>query len=357
MLYWPRARQREETAANGAFSMKRLALFAFSSLALVLAGCGGNSTATLGSDDVAVVSSKSITKEQFQSLMGRAKKSYDSQKRAFPKPGTAEYEQLKSQAVTFLVQQAEFAQEADNMGINISDDKVNKRIDQLKKQFYGGSDKRYRKVLDQQGLTEDEAKDAVRAQLISEELFKKVTGKVKVLGDEISAYYKSHKSQYEQPQSREVRHILVQKKSLADKVRAQLEAGASFAKLAKRYSKDPGSASNGGKLTVSKGQTVPAFDKKAFELAKGQISQPVHTQYGYHIIQALSDVKPAQSTPLSKVSASIKQQLEQQQKNDAMTKWVDDTKKSYCKSKIKYQVGYAPSPDPCASVTGSTTTK
>jgi foldase protein PrsA len=357
MLYWPRARQREETAANGAFSMKRLAVFAFIALALVLAGCGGTSTANLGSDDVAVVGSQSITKDQFQSLMGRAKKSYDTQKRKFPKPGTAEYEQLKGQAMIFLVQQAEFAQEADDMGIKISDDKVNKRIDQLKKQFYGGSDERYRKVLDQQGLTEDEAKDAVRAQLISEELFKKVTDKVKVSGAEITAYYKSHKSQYQQPESRDVRHILVQKKGLADKIRAQLEAGASFAKLAKRYSKDPGSASNGGKLTVSKGQTVPAFDKKAFSLAKGQISQPVHTQYGYHIIQALSDIKPAQSTPLSKVSASIKQQLEQQQKNDVMTKWVDDTKKSYCKSKIKYQVGYAPSPDPCASVTGSTTTK
>jgi parvulin-like peptidyl-prolyl isomerase len=337
--------------------MKRLALFAFTLLALVLAGCGGTSTARLGSGDVAVVGSQSITKDQFQSLMERAKKSYEAQKRPFPKPGTAEYEQLKGQAVTFLVQQAEFAQEADNKGIKITGDKVDKRIAQLKKQFYGGSDERYKKTLAQQGLTEEGAKDAVRAQLVSEELFKKVTDNVEVSSAQISAYFKSHKSQYQQPESRDVRHILVQKKDLADKLRAQLEAGANFAKLAKRYSKDPGSASNGGKLTVSRGQTVPAFDKAAFSLAKGKISEPIHTQYGYHIIQALSDIKPAQSTPLSKVSASIKQQLEQQKKNDAMTKWVEDTKKSYCKSKIKYQVGYAPSPDPCASVTGTTTTK
>jgi parvulin-like peptidyl-prolyl isomerase len=357
MLYWPRARQREETAANGAFYMKTSVLLALTSLALVAAGCGGTSTARLGSDDAAVVGSKQVTKEQFQSLMGRAKKSYDAQKRPFPKPGSIEYEQLKGQAITFLVQRAEFEQEADNMGIDITDERVDKRISQLKKQFYGGSEERYKKTLEQQGLTEDQAKGEVRAQLVSEELFKKVTEDVKVSKEEIKSYYDSHKSQYGQPESREVRHILVPKKGLADKLYAQLKGGANFAALAKRYSKDPGSASNGGKLTVSRGQTVPEFDKTAFKLKKGEISPPIKTQYGYHIIQALSDIKPAASTPLSKVEASIKQQLEQQQKNEAMTKWVEDTKKDYCKSSIKYQVGYTPDPDPCATLTNSTATQ
>ena len=336
--------------------MKRLILLAFCLLVLLVAGCGGTSTASLSSDDAAVVGSKPITKDQFQSLMDRAKTSYQSQKRPFPKPGSTEYEQLKGQAVTFLIQRAEFEQEAEGMGIKITDDKVNKRIEQLKKQFYGGSEQRYERTLKQQGLTQDQAKEEVRAQLISEELFKKVTGDVKVSKDEIKAYYNSHKSQYGQPQTRDVRHILVAKKALADQLYAQLKAGANFAKLAKKYSKDPGSASNGGKLTVSKGQTVPAFDKTAFTLKKGELSAPIHTQYGYHIIQALSAVKPAQTSSLSKVQSSIKQQLEQQKKNEAMTKWVDEKKQSFCKSGIKYQVGYQPSPDPCATVAGTTST-
>ena len=336
--------------------MKRLILLAFASLALVAAGCGGTSTANLNSDDAAVVGSKQITKDQFQALMDRAQKSYTAQKRPFPKPGSTEYEQLKGQAVTFLVQRAEFEQQAEQMGINVSDDQVNKRIEQLKKQFYGGNDARYKKTLEQQGLTEDQAKEEVRAQLISEELFKKVTSGVKVTQTEVKAYYASHKSQYGQPETRDVRHILVPKKALADSLYAQLKSGANFAALAKKYSKDPGSASNGGKLTISKGQTVPPFDKAAFSLKKGELSQPVKTQYGYHIIQALSGVKPAQTTPLNKVESSIKQQLEQQRKNEAMTKWVEDKKKSYCKSGIKYQVGYQPNPDPCATVSGSTTT-
>ena len=153
-----------------------------------------------------------------------------------------------------------------------------------------------------------------------------------------------------------MRHILVQKKALADRLYAQLKAGANFAALAKKYSKDPGSAANGGKLTISKGQTVPAFDKTAFALKKGQLSPPIHTQYGYHIIQALSDIKPSQKTPFDTVKASIKQQLEQQKKTDVVTKWDENTRKYFCgDTRIKYQVGYQPNPDPCAAITGSTT--
>ncbi len=338
--------------------MKRIILCALGSLALVAAGCGGESTASLGTDEVAVVGSEGITKEQFQSLMGQAQKSYEAQKRTFPKPGSVEYEQLKGQAVTFLVQRAEFEQEGEKLGVEITDEKVDKRIEQLKKQFYGGSEERFQKTLKQQGLTEEEARQQIRAQLISDELFKKVTGDIKVDDAEIKSYYDSHKSQYGQAESRDVRHILVNpnQKALADSLYQQLKNGASFAALAKKYSKDPGSAAQGGKLTVSKGATVPEFDKTAFQLKKGEISRPVKTQYGYHIIQALSDVKPATTTPLAKVKASIRQQLEQKQKNDKMTKWVEDTKKDYCGGRIKYQVGYQPNPDPCATLGGTTTT-
>jgi parvulin-like peptidyl-prolyl isomerase len=336
--------------------MRRLVLFGFASLALLAAACGGGSSAPLGSDDVAVVGNQQITKDQFQQLMGRAKKSYDQQKRAFPKAGTAEYEQLKGQAITFLVQQAEVAEQAKKKGVDISDKRVDQEIARYKKQFYGGSDARYEKAVKQQGLTDAQARDAIREQLVSQALFKKVTGDVKVSDADIKQYYNTHKTQYVQPESREVRHILVTQKALADSLYQQLKHGANFAKLAKQYSKDPGSAANGGKLTVSKGQTVPQFDKTAFSLKTGEISPPVHTQYGYHVIQALSPVKAATTTTLAQVRASIRQQLEQQKKNDEITKWLDDTKKSYCGGKIKYQIGYMPSPDPCATLTGATST-
>jgi parvulin-like peptidyl-prolyl isomerase len=341
--------------------MSRLRRFVLpvATVALLAAGCGGGGggTASLGGGDVAVVGGEQVSKPEFQALMERAKKSYAAQKRKFPKPGTSEYESLKGQAVDFLVQRAELEDEANDMGIDVSDGEIDARIRKLVKQFYGDSEKKYEQAIKAQGLTKETARDEVKAQLISEELYKKVTGDVKISDKEIKDYYDSNKSIYVQKESRDVRHILVTKKSLADQLYGQLKAGANFATLAKKYSKDPGSAQNGGRLTITRGQTVKEFDKTAFALKKGQLSPPIHTQYGYHIIQALSDIRPAKTTPLDKVKGSIRQQLEQQKKQDEMSKWVDDVKKKFCKDdRIKYQVGYAPNPDPCASILANTTT-
>jgi foldase protein PrsA len=364
MLYSPRARQREHDRCTWRFSMKRHTPLVLCSLlvTLLLSACGGGGgTASLGTGDVATVGSEKISKGQLEALLNRAKKSYEADKRPFPKPGTREYNTLQGQAVSFLLQRAEFEQKAKDMGIDVSGSKVNDRIEKLKKQFYGGSNKRYEDALKKQGLTDDQAKEEVRAQLISEELYKKVTSKVDVTDGQIAAYYNQNKSAYQQKESRDVRHILVspKQKALADQLYAQLSAAheKNFAALAKKYSKDPGSAANGGKLTITRGQTVPPFDKTAFSLKKGELSHPVKTQYGWHIIQALSDVRPPTTTPLSKVKDTIKQQLEQQKKNELMTKWVDGTKKDFCKpGQIKYAPGYQPTPDPCTGVTGSTAT-
>ncbi len=342
--------------------MKRpISLVVFSlALALLVAACGGGgSTATLHAGDVAVVGNQTITKDDFSALMNRAKISYAAHKQPLPKPGTPAYESLKGQAITFLVQRAQFQQKAADMGIHITDKQIDDRINQLKKQFYGGSEKKYEQTLKQQGLTPASARNEVKAQLISEALYNKVTSNVKVSDKAIEDYYNKNKALYEQKASRDVRHILVSSKALADQLYAKLVADheKNFAALAKKYSKDPGSAANGGRLTITKGQTVPQFDKTAFSLKTGAIAKPIHTTYGWHIIQALSPIRPPSTQPLSKVKDSIRLQLEQQLKNTAMTNWVNDVKKEFCKpGKVKYQPGYQPTPDPCLSLTSSTTT-
>ena len=128
-----------------------------------------------------------------------------------------------------------------------------------------------------------------------------------------------------------MRHILVNSKSLADTIETQLKSGGDFAKLAKKYSKDPGSAAQGGKLTISKGQTVAPFDKVAFSLKTNETSPPVHTTYGWHIIQALSAVKPATQQPLTDVKASIQTTLLQTKKTDVINEWVDGVNKEFSK--------------------------
>lgn len=309
-------------------------------LVLVAAGCGGSS-AKVPTDAIAKVGSDTITKAQYTFLLAGAKRSYAARKTPFPKAGTSQYKQLSDQAVTYLVQQSELEQKAKELGVTVTDKDVNDRLKQLKQQYFGGNETKYRAQLKQQGLTEPALKQDLHAQILSEKLYAKVTGNLKVTDAAVKAYYDQNKSQYGTAASRDVRHILVNNKKLADQLETQLKNGGNFAALAKKYSKDPGSAKTGGKLTITKGQTVPQFDKVAFQLKTNETSPPVHTQYGWHIIQALSPVKPATTTPLSKVKTQIQQQLLQTKKTDAMTKWLDGVKKSFAK-KIRYQVGYAP---------------
>ena len=316
---------------------------------LVAAGCGGSS-ASVPADAVATVGHDTITKEQFNFLLDGARRTYKARKTAFPKAGTSAYKSLQDQAMQYLVQESELQQKADDMGIKISDADVNARLKQIKSQYFGGSDKKYQSQLKAQGLTEPQIKQDLYAQILSEKLYNKVTSSVKITDADIQQYYNQHKADYQQAASRTVRHILVNNKSLADSLYSQLKGGADFAALAKKYSKDPGSKNTGGKLTITKGQTVAPFDKVAFELKTNELSKPVHTQYGWHIIQALSAVKAATQTPLASVKDSIKSQLGQTKKTDAMNKWVADLKKTY---DVHYQAGYEPS---VTATTGTTDT-
>ena len=352
--------------------MKKTFLFPIVLVAALLAGCGGGGGASLKKDDVAVVGKVHVTKKGYDALIAQAQRSFKQQGRPFPKQGTTDYQTVKGQAVTLLVQQAEREAKASSMGIKISDSDVAKRLAQIKKQYFPCQDSkakdqakctdvRYQAQLKKQHLTDSSVQNDIRSQLISEAVFNKVTSKADVPASEIHDYYIAHPQLYTQPQSRDVRYILVKKKADADSVFAQVKSGGdkAWCTLAKKYAKDA-SGQNCGKATFTKGQTVAAFDKIAFAQPTKVVHAPIYdpTQYkSWFVIEPLGNVKPRQSTPEKQVSASIKQQLIQTKKNQAMTDWVAETTKGFCSgSQIKYQVGYKPSPDPCTVTTNATTT-
>lgn len=324
-----------------------LSLLVLALAAVFLVACGG-SEKSVPAEAIAVVGDQEIPKAEFDALLDQARASYEAQKseenpegRPFPKAGTPEYNTLKTQAVAFLVQRAQFEQKAKELDIEVTDKQVMDRLAEIKKQYFGGDDEKYQEQLTQQNLTDAQVRRDIRAQLIQEELYKKVTADVEVTDAEAKKHYDENQEQYGQPESRDVRHILVKTKKLADNLYAQLQNGGDFAALAKKHSEDPGSASQGGKLTVAKGATVPEFDKLAFELKKDEIAKPVKTQYGWHVIQAVSEPKAADVTPFEEVKESIKQQVLQTRKNEKMTKWVEDVKAEYAEETV-YQIGFAP---------------
>jgi foldase protein PrsA len=335
--------------------LRFLPLLALVLIVVVAAGCGGSSSVSVPSDSVATVGSDHITKSQFALLMDGTKRAYVARKTPFPKAGTSQYKALQDQTMKYLVQQSELEQKAKTLGITVTDKDVQARITQIKKQYFAGNNAKYQQQLKAQGLTEALLALNLHGQILSEKIYNKITGDVKVTDADIQKYYDAHKSTYAQAASRDVRHILVNNKKLADSIESQLKAGGDFGALAKKYSKDPGSAAQGGKLTISKGQTVAPFDKVAFSLKKNELSAPVHTTYGWHIIQALSDVKPATQQPLKDVKASISSQLLQTKKTDVINKWVDDVNKEYAK-KVGYQTGYVPLSTASSTTTAATTT-
>lgn len=116
---------------------------------------------------------------------------------------------------------------------------------------------------------------------------------VTVNDGDLAAYFEQHRDEFVAPQERELRHILIPfagdeaaAQAKAAKLRQQLQEGADFAALARDNSADPGSAPQGGSLGwVSRGMMVDAFEQAAFALGVGEISEPVKTPFGYHLIQ------------------------------------------------------------------------
>jgi parvulin-like peptidyl-prolyl isomerase len=263
--------------------------------------------------------------------------------------------------VTLLVQQAEREAEATKLGITISGKQIETHLVAVKKQYFGGSEVKYQAALKAQKLTDAEVRTNIRSQLLSQQLETALTKNLSVTPAAVSLYYLKHLTSYQTPETRLMRYILVgkNKSTLAHSLFQQLSGApdSTWCTLAKKYSQDPASKGTCGKPAspFTKGQTVAEFDKLAFSLPTKKLATVNTAQYGWFVLQPIAAVTPATKTPFTKEAKTIAQTLLANQKNAFMTTWVDTTQKSYCHGgKIKYQAGYAPSPDPCA-VTNTTT--
>ena len=147
---------------------------------------------------------------------------------------------------------------------------------------------------------------------------------------ELQRIYEQEKERFRTPERAKVRHILLnttgksteEEKAIQAKAEGllkKIKAGGNFAELAKENSEDPGSAQTGGELPgwITRGQTVPEFEKVAFSLPVGQTSDLVKTQYGYHIIQVL-DREQARLQPFEEAKAELLPEVRQQRLAEAM---------------------------------------
>ena len=343
-----------------------LALCALAATAAVAVGCGG-----VPGNAVASVDGNSIEKEDFEHWMQVASKSNQqpgasvpdppeytkcvaNKKKTAPKPAKGqpkttdaqykdqckqEYEQLRDQVLQLLTSFEWIEGEAEEQGIKVTDAEVNKSFEDQKKQSFP-KDADYKKFLKDYGQTEDDVKQRVRLDLLSNKIRDKVIkGKDKVTDAQIKDFYDKNKERFAQPERRDLRIVLTKGEAKAEEAKAALDSGDSWKAVAKEYSIDEASKAQGGKLPAqAKGTLEKALDEAVFSAKRGEIQGPVKTQFGYYVFEVEKTTKASQQT-LEQAKETIRQTLQSQNQQKALDKFVADFQKKW-KERTECQDGY-----------------
>ena len=228
----------------------------------------------------------------------RRKPELQPQKRKFPKAGTTRV-RARSRPDAIAVPgpaAAEYAAEGRRSSASRSPTRTSTRGSRRSRSSTSaGSEKRSTRhaARSSRGSPTKRSQDAIKLQLVSREGLQEGDRRREghaTTTSRTTTTAQHHETHYAQPESRDVRHILVKKKALADKLYAAAQGRrATSPQLAKKYSTDTGSKVNGGKLTGgTKGRTVPAVRQgRVLAQDERRSRKPVHTQFGWHIIQAL----------------------------------------------------------------------
>jgi len=206
--------------------------------------------------------------------------------------------QVKEEVLDQLIEQELINQAAAKEGFTVTDEEIDKELASLVQE--AGGQERLDAWMQANKLTQQDLRQALRDQILSDKVFQKVTASVATTAEQVHAS-----------------HILVATREEANAVLTRLKNGEDFAKLAAEVSLDEGSKDNGGDLGFfPKGALIPELEEAAFALQPGQFSDPVQTAYGFHIVLV---VAREANRPLSPELLHAAQQ-------EAFTQWLESQK-------------------------------
>ncbi len=177
----------------------------------------------------------------------------------------------------------------------------------------------------------DKIKEFEKMTLVSLVLKKEIEDKSVVDDSELKAFFDQNADKFTIGTQLKASHILVETEKEAKDIHARIKKGEGFSELAKKFSKDKGSAEKGGDLGYfGRGKMVPEFERAAISLKPGEVSEPVQTRFGYHIIK-LTDIKQGEQANFEQSKESIRRQLIAEKRKRLFDSYVENLR---AKSKI-----------------------
>jgi parvulin-like peptidyl-prolyl isomerase len=294
-----------------------------------VAACGDDDTADLPTGVVARVGDAGITQEQLDRAVAQTEAEAKAQGQTVPAEGSEGFDQVRQQALQTLVQQKIVGFEARECGdpCKVTEKQIDEDLDRIIETNFSGKQAEFQKFLKDRGITQADARDIVESGLQQQKLFNHITRGVRFTQADAKKYYEENPAEFKVAAGRTASHILVASEAEAERIRAEATPE-NFAELARENSIDTGTAKEGGNLgPVQPGQFVPEFEKAATALKDGEISQPVKTQFGWHIITV--DVTPASTTSFADAKDQIISTQLQQKRQAEFTTWSEDVLKKW----------------------------
>jgi foldase protein PrsA len=272
-------------------------------LVLILAGLGTAAFFLSKEPAVASVGGENIKKDELYSLLVK---------------------QYGDEALDALVTDKIIEMEAKKEKVTISDKEKEEELKDLK-ETYGGEEG-FKAALEQSGVTEAGIAEDIEKYLKTEKLLEP---RIDLKEEDIKAYFDENKDQFAQQEQVKASHILVEDEATAKEVKSKLDEGEDFADLAKEYSTDASNAESGGELGYfGKGEMEAAFEDAAFSLKANEISGPVKTDYGYHIIK-VEDKKEAKEAVYEDSKEAAKKALFDERMQTEYYNWLEEKKEEY----------------------------
>ena len=333
-----------------------LALCAFFTLAVAVAGCGssvpggavvdvsGNTISTRAFNHWMFVAAKGQTQSQpgaplvvptsppdFNNCVSQVRRQVPTLKKVPTKQLKATCKQLftslSTQVLDFLIRAYWYQADAAKHHVTVSNSAVQKALIKDKTQQFGSSQAKFQSFLTSSGQTVQDVLYRVRVNLIYQKL---VTKEIKPVSNAaIAAYFASHATQFGTPETRDFRIVLTKTQSSANAAKSALQKGQSWTSVAKRYSIDSATKNKGGQLTnVTQGQQDQALDKVAFSAPVNKIEGPIKSQFGYYVVD-VTKIHAATHQSLAKATPLIRQTLTLQERQTAQTAVDKRARKAY----------------------------